>query len=410
VRQARGILIPPLLDAHIHIPQHPIRGDFLKDVEPNAPEGALLAGLNKNVFPTEAKCADREYTEPVIRAFLSDTLSKGVVGGAAYMTVHAQATELALDILPPTWQVGLVLMNQAPAYLRTDEANVERDIRHLAERFGRRFIVTDRFAIAVDSQLRQRAARLARELGLRMQTHLNEQRREKQRVEQVLYPDAASYTDVYRRDGLLERQAILAHCIHMRPEEFAMVREAGAVIAHCPTSNALLGSGIMNLDEVISRGIDYAICTDVGASPTTSMLQEMTQFLKVHRGRSSRATPSEALFRSTLAPARMLDLDDLGPFEVGQPLSYVEVECDLGSLKSDSVDEVILAALLNTSSSHLDAFASREKRSLDALQSSGLEIGPELQALSDDVAITGQRLDNKVLRVVMNGTVVWERD
>lgn len=409
VRQARGILMPPMLDAHIHIPQHPIRGEFLKDVEPNAPEGALLAGLNKNVFPTEAKCADREYTERVIRGFLEDTLSKGVVGGAAYMTVHAQATELALEILPSTWQVGLVLMNQEPAYLRTDEANLERDIRHLAERFGRRFIVTDRFAIAVDSPLRQGAARLAKELGLRMQTHLNEQRREKQRVEEVLYPHAASYTDVYRRDGLLERKAILAHCIHMREDEFAMVRDAGAVIAHCPTSNTLLGSGIMNLDEVIARGIDYAICTDVGASPTTSMLQEMSQFLKVHRGRSSRATPSEALFRSTLAPARMLGLSDLGTFEVGKPLSFVEVECDLGSLNSDSADEAILAALLSTSSSQLDAFATREKKSLDALQSDGLEIGSDLQSLSDDVEITRQRLDGKVLRVVMNGAVVWER-
>jgi guanine deaminase len=409
VRQSRGILIPPLLDAHIHIPQHPIRGEFLKDVEPGAPEGALLAGLNKNVFPTEAKCSDRAYTEHVIRAFLEDTLSEGVVGGAAYMTVHAQATELALEILPPTWQVGLVLMNQEPAYLRTDEPNLERDIRHLAERFGRRFIVTDRFAIAVDSQLRQRAARLAKELGLRMQTHLNEQRREKQRVEQVLYPDAASYTDVYRHDGLLDREPILAHCIHMRPEEFAMVRNAGAVIAHCPTSNTLLGSGIMDLDEVIARGIDYAICTDVGASPTTSMLQEMSQFLKVHRGRSTRATPSEALFRSTLAPARMLGLNDLGTFEVGKPLSYVEVECDLPSFQSDSIDEVILASLLNTSSSQLDAFASREKSSLDALQSTGLVIGPELQSLSDDVATTRQRLDHRVLRVVMNGAVVWEK-
>src|SRR5437762_7382754 len=114
VRPARGLLIPPMVDAHIHIPQHPIRGGFLKDVEPNAPEGALLAGLNKNVFPAEAKCADREYTVRVILEFLDDTLSKGVIGGAAYMTVHAQATELALEILPPTWHVGLVLMNQEP--------------------------------------------------------------------------------------------------------------------------------------------------------------------------------------------------------------------------------------------------------------------------------------------------------
>src|SRR5207237_6883636 len=136
-----------------------------------------------NVFPGESKCADRDYTDGVIRDFLADTLAKGVVGGAAYMTVHAQATELALEILPETWHVGLVLMNQEPAYLRTDEPNLERDIRHLAERFGKRFIVTDRFAIAVDSQLRQRAARLAKELCLRMQTHLHGQSRETERVE-----------------------------------------------------------------------------------------------------------------------------------------------------------------------------------------------------------------------------------
>ena len=74
-------------------------------------------------------------------------------------------------------------------------------VRDLFERFGRRVIVTDRFAVAVDSPLRRRAVRIAHELGLRMQTHLNEQVREKRFVEETLYPDAGSYANVYERDG-----------------------------------------------------------------------------------------------------------------------------------------------------------------------------------------------------------------
>jgi guanine deaminase len=405
VTRIDNLICPPLLDDHIHIPQHPIRGKFMDGIATNPDGGRLLAGLMRNVFPAEAKCRDREYTQRVVNEFLQGTLSKGVVGGAAYMTVHAEATEIALEMLPQTWSVGLVLMNQQPEYLRTDEANLERDIRRLAEKFGRRFIVTDRFAIAVNSPLRQRAAKLAKELGLRMQTHLNEQRAEKRRVEQELYRDASSYTDVYRRDGLLEREAILAHCIHMREEEWKMVRDAGAVVAHCPTSNTLLGSGVMNLDELVSHGIDYAICTDVGASPTPSMLCEMAQFLKVHAGRSARATPSEALFRSTLAPAKMLNIDDLGTFEVGKPLSFIEIACEPATLGSESADEVILKGILEMSNEQLRA----HKAALDQLQAEGLDLGPQLGEVTRDVQSTQRTLDNKVRRVVMNGATVYRR-
>ena len=408
VQKLSGIILPPFFDNHIHIPQHPIRGRFMEGIDANPPQGRLLAGLNRNVFPAEGKCGDREYTRQIVREFLADTLAKGVVGGAAYMTVHTPAAELALEMLPPTWHVGLVMMNMnCPEYLRSDEANIERDTRHLADRFGKRFIVTDRFAVSVSSSLRQRAVSVAKELGLRTQTHLNEQRREKELVEQKLYPDAASYTDVYRRDGLLMRGSIMAHCIHMRGDEFSMLRDAGAVVAHCPTSNTLLGSGIMDLDEVKSRGIDYAICTDVGASPTTSILQEMAQFLKVHRGRSTRATPAEAIFRTTLAPARMLGFDDLGTFEVGKPLSFIEISCEPSALDGASVDEVILNALLGSSSHALDAFAAKSGEAMDELAAGQLDVGARLDLLASEIEMTRRQLDGKVKRVVMNGQTVF---
>lgn len=414
---SHGIICPPFLDAHTHIPQWPIRGEFMRGIEANPPGGWLIAGLERNVFPAEARCADPRATEYAVTNFLRDTLANGVVGGSAYMTVHPSATRIARALLPPLWFVGLVLMNQnCPDYLRTDEATIERDLRELAETSipltadslgapHRSFIVTDRFALAVSSRLRRLGVSIAKELGLRMQTHLNEQLREKAIVEQQLYPDAASYTDVYRRDGLLDCDPILAHCIHMRPAELEMVAASHSGIAHCPTSNTLLCSGIMPLDQIMGRGIDYAICTDVGASPTTSMLAEMAQFLKVHAGRSRHATPQEALFRATLAPAHMMHLDRrIGSLEVGKPMSFIEVE-PFGMF--GSTDEMILTGLLGMTEAELNE--PDRRTALDALEAVSLDVGPQLHLLDADVRATAARLENRVRSVTLEGSEVFRR-
>ncbi len=411
VTRSAGIITPPFLDAHTHIPQHPIRGRFTEGVGDDPVGGRLLAGLQRNVFPAESRCADAEYAAHVTRAFHEDALSQGVVGGSAYMTVHPSAARAALALLPPVWSVGLVLMNQnCPAYLRTDEASLESEVSALAADFGRRLVLTDRFAVSVDSALRRRGAALAGRLGLRMQTHLNEQRAEKALVEKVLYPGYASYTDVYRRDGLLDHAPILAHCLRMAPAEWDTLRRHDAAIAHCPTSNTLIGSGILPLDTVRALGLPYALCTDVGASPTTSVLCEMAQFLKVHAGRSALATPQEALFRATLAPARILGLDrEIGSFEVGKPLSFVEIEADTSRLQGRPVDAVILESLLGTSAEALEAYAAMHRSALDRLEEAGLEHGSDLEGLTQDVHETALRTERKVLSVTLAGKTVWQR-
>jgi guanine deaminase len=413
-RVADGWIIPTMLDAHIHIPQHPIRGRFLEGISGSPEGGPLLAGLARNVFPAEGRCADPAIARAAIEDFREDTLAHGVIGGAAYMTVHASATRAALELLGPEWFVGLVLMERfCPDYLRTDAAKLDDDFAALANDFGNRLIMTDRFAGAVDGPLRRRGVDLSRRFGLRMQTHLNEQRAEKAWIE-GLYPDAASYTDVYRRDGLLERAPILAHCIQMRPEEFEMIAAAtdsGAAVAHCPVSNTLLGSGVMPLDEIAARGIPYALCTDVGASPTTSLLCEMMQFLRVHYGRSTVATPEEALFRVTLAPAQILGVADrLGSFEPGKDFSFVEVACP-APRPGLRADQAILENLLESDERDLSRYVPSGVlgEMIEQLRSGGLPIGPELAGLTGEVAKTATRLDKKVLRVTLAGRDVWSR-
>jgi guanine deaminase len=402
-RKSDGLILPPFLDCHTHVPQFPIRGHFMDGIGANPPEGRLIAGLNRNVFPAEAKCADPNPAEFATGAFRRDTLAQGVVGGAAYVTVHPTATRIALAALDEFWSAGMVLMNMnCPEYLRTGEASLERNIHDLAHAYGQRFIVTDRFALCVDTPLRKRGVRLASELGLRTQAHLNEQLREKEFVEKSLYPNYDSYTDVYLRDGLLDHRAILAHCIHMRPQEWDILAKTGSSVAHCPTSNTLLGSGIMPLNEILDRGIEYAICTDMGASPTTSMLAEMAQFLKVHAGRCDRATPTEALYRATLAPAKILNLDQqLGSFEVGKPLSLIESGCNASYR---SAEAAILRGLLDLSKSDLARYTQPPYRdATDELQAGNLQVGEKLDLLDSDVRETAGRMETKVMRVTLGG-------
>ena len=411
-RQSDGILVPAFLDCHTHIPQYPIRGRFIEGIVGDPPEGRLLAGLNRNVFPLESRARDTAYAADVIHAFEVDTRAKGILGGATFMTVHACAARVALEILPPVWSVGLVLMNQnCPDYLRTDEKNLERDVAALTDEFGQRLILSDRFAVAVNTPLRVSAAALAGQYGLRMQTHLNEQRAEKEFVERVLYPGYNSYTDVYRRDGLLDHAPILAHCLQMTEAEWEIVAESPrAAVAHCPTSNTLLGSGTMSLSNILDRRIPYALCTDVGASPTTSLLAEMAQFLKVHAaaGDDGRrlATPMEALFRVTIAPARILGLESqFGAFAPGKPLTFLEIDTD-GKTYADAAS-AIGHGLLALTETDLDRFAASP--ALRALARTGLSWGAELQQVTEDVHHTAHHLENKVMRVTQGGKTAWQR-
>ncbi len=308
-RKLDGLILPAMFDLHTHVPQWPIRGKFVDGISDDDPRGKLLAGLAVNVYPAEIRFGDVDYAEHVARQFLADTQANGVIGGCAFLTVHPGSARRALELLPDTWHAGLCLMNQnCPDDLRCGRSAIA-EVEQLARDFGSRYVITDRFAVATTSALRRPAAEIAKRYGLLAQTHLNEQVAEKAFVERTLYPAARSYTHVYLDDGLLDARAILAHCVQMTDDEWDILRDRGCVVAHCPTSNRDLGSGVMRLDDVLSRGIDYAICTDVGASPTTSLLSEMKVFMEVHRPHTSRATAAEALYRTTLAPARILGLD-----------------------------------------------------------------------------------------------------
>jgi imidazolonepropionase-like amidohydrolase len=134
--------------------------------------------------------------------------------------------------------------------------------------------------------------------------------------------------------------------------------------------------------------------------------------LKVHAGRSTRATPSEALFRSTLAASRMMGLDDrFGRLQVDRPMSFVEIACDTSHIMPGaSIDEVILESMLEMTPGDLTSCTSGPMRAATDLLSGGsIDTGKEIDLLCVDVDETVTRLDRKVTHVVLDGQVAWQR-
>lgn len=320
-----GLMLPPLIDCHLHISQFPIRGRFLEGLPPMPPGAGLLQGLARNVYPAEARCADVESAAEVTRAFLADTRAHGTLGGVAYMTSHPVAARAALQLLPDTWRVGLVLMNQnCPNALSITPGEAKVALEGLHRDFGNRLVVTDRFAVACTSSLRKMAAEFALKHGLDTQTHLAEQSAEVDTVRQ-LYPQHPTYTHVYDADGLLEPGCIVAHCIHLTEAEWHLLSQRRARVAHCPVSNTALGSGRLDLAALRASGLPWALCTDIGASPTTSLLHEVRHFVAVHAdspGRDS-ATPSVGLWHATVA-ARHVGRIPIGGLYVDHPFAAIE--------------------------------------------------------------------------------------
>ena len=189
-----------------------------------------------------------------------------------------------------------------------------------------------------------------------------------------------------------------------------MVAASASSIAHCPVSNTLLGSGVMPLDMVRAAGIPYSLCTDVGASPTTSLFCEMAQFLKVHAASSAAATPEEALRLVTSAPAAMLGLGSrLGSFAPGMEYSLIEVAWDSPAAPADA-REAILSGLLRMNPDQLAAWRDGRHPLAQAatrLREGGLDWGDDLARLDEDVRQTAAHVEGRVRRVTLAGRVVW---
>jgi guanine deaminase len=189
--------------------------------------------------------------------------------------------------------------------------------------------VTPRFAATSSPAQMEVAGALWREHpGTYLQTHLSETADEVAWVRR-LYPGRRDYLDVYDHYGHVGPRAVFGHGVHLEEREFGVLHDGGAAIAHCPTSNLFLGSGLFKLGVArrAERPVRMGLGTDVGAGTSVSVLQTLNETYKVAQLGGYALSAAHAFYLATRGGAEALCLDDIiGSIAPGREADLVALD------------------------------------------------------------------------------------
>ncbi len=317
IDHAGRLVMPGFIDTHVHSPQLDVLASYGTE---------LLDWLENHTFPAEARYADERVAQRGAERFVQALVNHGTTAALAFPTVHESATHALFDAahrMDMRLITGKVLMDRhVPANLLDDVTNAEQACRRLIRRWhgiGRcAYAVTPRFApTSTEGQLAMAAGLLREDPSLYLQSHVAENQAEVQWVRE-LFPQSRSYLDVYASGGLLHRRTVLAHGIWLDDIDRHALHEAGATIAHSPTSNLFLGSGLFNWQQAQAAGVRVAVASDVGGGTSLNLLRNLAAAYQIQALLGQRLTAWSALHAITLGAAQALDLDDeIGRLEPG---------------------------------------------------------------------------------------------
>jgi len=335
------VVMPGLVDTHVHIPQIPAAG-----------LGAgmdLLAWLERYVFPLERDfdVAAAEVLAPQVYRAMAAAGTTTFSGYAAVWPDSTDACFQAAEQHGIRAIIGNVLMDRVTYDDRTPPGEIlENAIRasgELCERWhgaadGRlRYAFTPRFAVSCTTDMLRESASLAEHYGATWQTHLSEDAREMATVAEH-FPGATDYLDVYDQAGGLGRKALFAHSIHLSEREIGRMVETDSAVAHCPVSNMFIRSGVMPIARFLDEGLRVGLGTDVAGAPELSVITQMRLGFFQHNSSAVVAgtnapvpEPLEWLRLGTLGGAEALGLDDvIGSLQPGKEADLIAIDPELG--------------------------------------------------------------------------------
>lgn len=319
-----GVLLPGFVDTHVHFPQVRVIGGL------GLP---LLDWLQRCALPEEVRLADDGYAAQVAAEFLDGLVSAGTTSALVFGShfagaMHAFFAAARASGLRIT--SGQVLSDRAlPERLLTTPERALVEGADLIERWhGQdrlRYAVTPRFSLSASEPMLEACQKLLATPGTWFTTHINENGAEIDQVARY-FPARAHYLDTYRHHDLITGRSVLAHNVHATDHELAVMAECGAWVAHCPTSNAALGSGLFPLRRHLMHGVRVALGSDVGAGTGFCLLKEGLQAYFAQRLLGPVGYPlgpAHLLYLATRAGALALGLDQVGDLGIGRQFDAV---------------------------------------------------------------------------------------
>ena len=322
------LVLPCFTDLHFHWVQEDVC---------HMPKTKLMSWLSAYTWPTEAKFESRVFSKIKAEAFFEDLFNQGTTIGAIYSSIHEHTIDDVFKYARGSFIAGAVTMTKGePDYLVEAEQEAIEKNRRLSKKYAESYVLSPRFIPSCTELTLTELAKIAKEYGSWLQTHLAETKN----------PEESDWK-LLRETGILGPKTILGHCIHLEDAAFAALAASGSKIAHCPSSNAPvkdlgLGSGLFDFRRAEAHGCDWALASDIGAGPYLSMLDVMSSFcLQNQKAGIEEATAIKALYRATLKGAEILGLSKTkGNLDIGKDADFVIID-----KKAAGLDDAFMASL-----------------------------------------------------------------
>jgi len=334
-------VLPGFVQTHIHLCQTLFRGA--------ADDLALIDWLKKRVWPMEAA-----HTADSVRVSAQLGIAELIKGGTtcALTMETVRHTEEVLRVVEETGfraTVGKCMMDKGvdvPAQLHENtRASIDESLALIEKWQGRangriRCCFAPRFAISCTHELLSEVSQLAKQHGVMIHTHASENKSECEIVERETGKRNVAYLDSL---GISGAHVVLAHCVHLATEEMETLARTQTNVAHCPSSNLKLGSGLARVAEMLARKIPVSLGADGAAcNNRLDMFTEMrTAALLQKLAHGPEVLPAARVLRmATIDGARALGLgQEIGSIETGKRADVIVV--DLGRIHSSPARDIV---------------------------------------------------------------------
>jgi len=322
------LVIPGLIQTHVHLCQTLFRG-MANDLE-------LLDWLNLKILPLEA-AHDEESLYYSALLGCAELLRGGTTSIIDMATVHhTDSVFTAADKTGIRYLGGKCMMDNKidRASPLEEETNVSlQESLDLLQKWNKRangrmrYAFCPRFVPSCSEELLREIAALAVQYDVPVHTHASENRAETRLVESERGKRNIVYLDEI---GMCNDKLILAHCIHLNDEEKQILSSRRVNVAHCPSSNLKLASGIAPIPELIDRGVNVSLAADgPPCNNNLDMFMEMRLAALIQKPlHGPTIMPAPLVFEmATLGGARAMGMEkELGSLEVGKKADIAVVD------------------------------------------------------------------------------------
>jgi cytosine/adenosine deaminase-related metal-dependent hydrolase len=363
------IVLPGLINTHHHFYQ------TLTRVVPKAQDSNLFNWL-KTLYPIWAR-----MTPEHIRISTKTALTELALSGCTTASDHlylfpngsrlddeiqaALETGIRLHASRGSMSLGESKGGLPPDSVVEDEAYIIKESQRLIEQYHdsnpgsyTQVVLAPCSPFSVTGDLMRESASLAREYGVQLHTHLAETQDEEEFCQQLFGHRPVGYMQEVNWVG---HDVWFAHSVHVNEDEISLYEKTGCGVAHCPTSNMRLASGIAPILEMLTAGVKVGLGVDGSASNDGSHLfEEVRQALLAARVRAGfmgaslshedappLITARQALEIATRGSASVLGRSDIGSLEVGKCADLVAINLnriDYAGALHDPVAAVVFCA------------------------------------------------------------------